>query len=95
MACNNCFKKVESGRCHKPHGPHPDLHKIDKNDEIIVCLPPEYRTDSSAMIFTVTLPENTSIWQKAKIVEKINDYINQLFRTNIGNYKFDPNFILN
>ena len=95
MACDNCFKKVESGRCHKPHGPHPDLHKIDKNDEIIVCLPPEYRTDGSAMMFTVTLPENTSIWQKAKIVEKINDYINQLFRTNIGNYKFDPNFILN
>lgn len=95
QVCSNCFIKVESGRCHKPHGPHPDLHKTDKNDEIIVCLPPEYRSDGKAMLYTVTLSKNTSIWQKAKIEEKINEYIDQLFRNNRGYCKFDPKLILN
>jgi hypothetical protein len=78
-ACGNCFLKVESSSCERPHGPHPDLHHTEKNDEIIVCLPTEYRSDGKAMRFTVTLFKNTSTEQKQKIEGMIKDYIDNSF----------------
>jgi hypothetical protein len=94
QACGNCFLKVESSSCERPHGPYPDFHHTENSDEIIVCLPTEYRSDGKAMRFTVTLSKNTSTEQKEKIEGMIKNYIDSFFRKNRGSYQVNQKLVL-
>ena len=80
QACGNCFIRVESSSCERPYKPYPTLHHSENFDEIIVCLPAEFRSDGAAMRFTVTLSKTTSTEQKEKVETVIKNYVDQFIR---------------
>ena len=69
--CNECFVRVESKDCVRPFSGKPKIHQTSNDDEIMLYLPQEYRSDGKAVRFIITLDEKTNLEQKEKIENMI------------------------
>jgi hypothetical protein len=75
-ACEQSFVSVKSTDCTRVFSGKPEIQQSGEDDEILMILPPTYRTDGKAMRFKIRLDKETKPEQKQKVEEMIADYLN-------------------
>ena len=69
--CHETFVSVESIDCQRHYSGMPQLQQSKEDDEILLYLPSEYRSDGKAMRFKICLDKRTKAEQKQKVEEMI------------------------
>lgn len=78
--CKYSFNNVlQLPLCNPQKGAKPKVNPTKKNDEIEIYLPAEYRQEGAGSVFKILLNEETSLDQKRKIIEIINNYFKEQY----------------